>query len=216
MTSTSFIFFYRLQSAKALTSICWSPPKKTRVWCLPLQLWVISSLVYVHVINTLRPRQNGRHSADDIFKCIFLNENVWIPIKISLKFVPLGLINNIPSLVQIMAWRPLGDKPLSEPMMVSFPTHICVTRPEWVNPCHAGFGWENYICNYICIFFHFTTLRWHSSKNLTCRKLKIYLSIIVNVILVNILAMQRVKASVAVVLIYLSWNIQYQKCCIIC
>ena len=26
--------------------------------------------------------------ADDIFKCIFLNENVWISIKISLKFVP--------------------------------------------------------------------------------------------------------------------------------
>ena len=50
--------------------------------------------------NTLRPRQNGRHFADDIFKCIFLNENVWIPIKISLKFVPKGQINNIPTLVQ--------------------------------------------------------------------------------------------------------------------
>ena len=40
--------------------------------------------------NTLRPRQNGRHFADDIFKCIFLIENIWIPIKISLKFVPQG------------------------------------------------------------------------------------------------------------------------------
>ena len=49
--------------------------------------------------NTLRPRQNGRPFADDIFKCIFLNENVWIPIKISLKFVPKGPINNIPALV---------------------------------------------------------------------------------------------------------------------
>ena len=49
--------------------------------------------------------------ADDIFKCIFLNENVWISIKISLKFVPKGLINNIPALVQIMAWRRVGDKP---------------------------------------------------------------------------------------------------------
>ena len=27
-------------------------------------------------INTLRPRQDGRHFPDDIFKCIFLNENV--------------------------------------------------------------------------------------------------------------------------------------------
>ena len=33
-------------------------------------------------INTLKPRQNGRHFADDIFKCIFLDENVWIPIKL--------------------------------------------------------------------------------------------------------------------------------------
>ena len=36
---------------------------------------------------------------DDIFKCIFLNENVLILIKISLKFVPKGQINNIPPLV---------------------------------------------------------------------------------------------------------------------
>ena len=83
-------------------------------------------------LNTLRPRQNGRHFADDIFKCIILNENVWIPIKISLEFVPKGPINNIPALVQIMAWRRPGDKPLSEPMMVGLPTHICVTRPQWV------------------------------------------------------------------------------------
>ena len=68
-------------------------------------------------INPLRPRQNGRHLAD-IFNSIFLNENIWTPIKISLKFVPKGLINNIPALVQIMAWGHPGDKPLSEPMMV--------------------------------------------------------------------------------------------------
>ena len=70
--------------------------------------------------------------ADDILKCIFVNENVWIPIKISLKFVPNGQINNIPALVQIMTWRRQGDKPLTEPVMVSLPTHICVTRPQWV------------------------------------------------------------------------------------
>ena len=83
-------------------------------------------------ITALRPRQNGHHFADDIFKFIFVNENVWIPIMISLKFVPNGLINNIPALVQIMAWGRPGDKPLSEPMMVRLPTHICVTRPQWV------------------------------------------------------------------------------------
>ena len=84
-------------------------------------------------VNTLRPRQDGRHFPDDIFKSIFMNENVWISIKISLKFVPKGPINNIPALVQIMAWRRPGDKPLSEPMVVRLPTHICVTRPQWVN-----------------------------------------------------------------------------------
>ena len=83
--------------------------------------------------NTLRPRQNGRLFADDTFIRIFLIENVWISIKISLKFVPKGPINNIPALVQIMAWRRLGDKPLSETMLASLLTHICVTRPQWVN-----------------------------------------------------------------------------------
>ena len=57
---------------------------------------------------------------DDIFKCIFLNENVWISLKISLKFVPRIQISNIPALIQIMAWRRPGDKPLSEQMMVCF------------------------------------------------------------------------------------------------
>ena len=97
---------------------------------------VLTSPFLFHLIfvNSLRPRRNGRYNADDIFKCIFsefLKENVWIPTKISLKFVPKGPINNIPALVQIMAWRRPSDKPLSEPMMVSLLTHICVTRPQW-------------------------------------------------------------------------------------
>ena len=70
--------------------------------------------------NSFRPRQNGGRFADDVFKCIFLNENVWIPIKISLMFVPKGQINNVTALVQIMAWRRTGDKPLSELMMTRF------------------------------------------------------------------------------------------------
>ena len=82
--------------------------------------------------NTLRPRRDRRHFADAIFKCIFLNENERISLRISLKFVPKGPINNNPALVQIMAWRLPGDKPLSESMLVRLPTHICVTRPQWV------------------------------------------------------------------------------------
>ena len=61
------------------------------------------------VINTLRPRQNGCRLADDTFKCIFLNENVKISIKISLKLVPKGPINDNTALVQIMAWRWSAD-----------------------------------------------------------------------------------------------------------
>ena len=82
------------------------------------------------LLNTLRPRQNGHLFTDAAFKCIFLNENIRISIKISLKFVPRGPINNIPTLVQVIAWRRPGDKPLSEPMMVTLPTHICVTRSQ--------------------------------------------------------------------------------------
>ena len=70
-------------------------------------------------------------NADDTFKRIFIHKGpVRISIEISLKFVPKGPINNIPGFVQIMAWRRSGDKPLSEPMMVSLLTHICVTRPQ--------------------------------------------------------------------------------------
>ena len=81
---------------------------------------------------SLRPRQNGHHFADDIFNCIFLNENIWISIKISLKFVLKSPINNIPTLIQIMARHLPGDKPLSESMIVRLLTYcICVTLPQW-------------------------------------------------------------------------------------
>ena len=125
---------------------CWCPGSFTtlhcqvtnkRVPCLSSSCHHILVIWYygftIMVLNTLRPRQDGRLFPDDIFKYIFFNENVWILIKISLRFVPKAPINNIPALVQIMAWRRPGDKPLSEPMMVNLPTHICVTQPQWVN-----------------------------------------------------------------------------------
>ena len=58
---------------------------------------------FMTYVNTFRPRQNARYFPDDIFMCVFLNKNVWISIKISLKLVPWGPINNISALVQIMA-----------------------------------------------------------------------------------------------------------------
>ena len=109
-------------------------------------------------INTLRPGRNGRHFADDTFKPIFLNENIGISIKISLQFVPKFQINNIPALVQIMAWRLVGAKPLSELMMVWWLTHICVTRPQCVNQqiwhyeCGGQFKFALVKRNTICQF----------------------------------------------------------------
>ena len=59
--------------------------------------------------------------ADDIiFKCIFWNENVRISIQISLKFVPMSPIDKKAALVQVMAWRRTGGKPLPESMLTQF------------------------------------------------------------------------------------------------
>ena len=104
---------------------------------------MVNNINSIGSFNTLRPRQNGRHFADDTFNCIFVNENVRISIKFSLKFVPKGPINNIPALVQIMAWRRPGDKPLSGPVVVSLLTHICITRPQWVNTLSSGAPFTN-------------------------------------------------------------------------
>ena len=52
---------------------------------------------HLHWFNALSPRRNGQHFANDIFRRILFNENVWISIKISLKFVPVVPINNIPA-----------------------------------------------------------------------------------------------------------------------
>ena len=83
-------------------------------WQLPVQSVIeispkwqhfrVSVCQWNHDFNTLRPRQNCHHLADDIFKCILLNKNLWILFNISLKFVSEVRINIIPALVQIMAW----------------------------------------------------------------------------------------------------------------
>ena len=94
---------------------------------------ITSQLSHLYNANPYTLTHWGRDKMAAIFQCIFLNENAWFPIEISLKFVCKGLINNIPALVQIMAWSRPGDKPLSEPMVVILLTHICVTRPQWIN-----------------------------------------------------------------------------------
>ena len=94
---------------------------------------VLFTEAYMRRSVVMMPRQNGHHFPDDTLKCTFRNENAWISIMISVKFVPKGPINSITALVQILALRRPGDKLLSEPMIVNLPTHICVTRSRWLN-----------------------------------------------------------------------------------
>ena len=88
--------------------------------------------------NTLRPRQDGLHFPDDIYKCIFLNENIWILIKISLKFAPHGPINNIPALVQIMAWRRPGGHYLNQWWLV----YWCIYASHGLNELTHCFPYD--------------------------------------------------------------------------
>ena len=71
--------------------------------------WTLSHPVYP--INTFRSILNGRHFADDIFKCIYLNLiNVWMKFFLRVE---------------------MTCQPLSDPMMTEH-----VTRSQWVNHAH--------------------------------------------------------------------------------
>ena len=122
-------------------------------------------------INTLRPRQNGPHFPEDIFKCISLNEKVWISINISMKFVSKGQINNILGLVHIMACCLVGTKQLSEPMTVRLPMHICITWPQWVIRSQWVNMDEWFGCPDIHLFYRNMTERMmHPTDTLVCHK----------------------------------------------
>ena len=83
-------------------------------------LWIIQYPWQTSFFNSSPPEQNGRHFADDAFRCIFVNESLCISIQSSLKFVPKGQIDKKSALVQVMAWRLFGAKPLPEPMLTQF------------------------------------------------------------------------------------------------
>ena len=70
--------------------------------------------------------------ADEILKYIFPNGMCDLDV-MSQKFILKDSIKNIPELAQFMAWSRLVDKPVSEPKMIIWLTHICVTRPKWVD-----------------------------------------------------------------------------------
>ena len=84
--------------------------------------------------NTLRPRQNVWHFPYNIFKHIFLNENVRISNTIWLKFAPKGLNDIDTALVQIMAWHlQQVTSHYRNQWWPRLAMHICFTRPKWVD-----------------------------------------------------------------------------------
>ena len=84
------------------------------------KLWKSDQWLTKRYFNSSPPGQKDHHFADDVFRCIFVNENICIWIQISLKFVPERPFDNKSALVQIMAWCRKGDKSLSELVLTQF------------------------------------------------------------------------------------------------
>ena len=118
--TVSWFVFWKICSvtAQIFKSICAYAKKGIyhhRMW-IELLLWSWYLVIYFIFVNTKpvviqiwklwliithpSPGQHGRHFADSVFKCIFVNEKFCISIKISLKFVPKGPVENNPALVQ--------------------------------------------------------------------------------------------------------------------
>ena len=84
----------------------------SHVWIIKLRVWIIGHNEYYLI--------PGRHFTDDSFKCIFVNEKLYTLIKVSLYLAPKGPMYNNLSLLQIVAWCRIGDKPLSESILTRF------------------------------------------------------------------------------------------------
>ena len=117
----------------ALLSLCFSSARMGNPIAEISPRFDIKTIFPVMVIPMLTHK--GRDKMAAICQTTFSYTFSWMKmndsqLKISLKFVPKVPINHIPALVQIMTWGRPGDKPLSEPMMVVLPMHICITRPQ--------------------------------------------------------------------------------------
>ena len=128
------------QGCNSVSAVCME--KWLRFPCYSMKIWFTywGLKKKAAILQTAFSRELTHWGRDEMvaifqmtFDGIFININLWIAIKISPKFVPFSPINNIPALVWIMAWHRSGNEPLSEPMMVSLLTHICIIRPQWVN-----------------------------------------------------------------------------------
>ena len=139
----------------------WGPSGADRTQVGPmLAPWTLlsgTSLFTSNTFNSSPPGQNGHHFTNNNCRCIFVKENFCSLIKIAQKFVPKGPVDYNPALIKIMAWRWIGDKPLSEPMLTWFTEtymrqlkHICATVEvwEWIRNFISHFPW--YVVTYPC------------------------------------------------------------------
>ena len=132
LTITQHWFRYLLGAEWAICHYlnqCWSD-SLTHI-CGTRGRWVDIS----HFLNSSPPGQNGHHFADDLFKCILVNEKFCILIKISLEFLSKCPLDNKSALIMRMACHQTNDKPLPQQMVHQFTTDmICTTRGRWINP----------------------------------------------------------------------------------
>ena len=118
--------------------------------CWPRSMWPY---------GVTRPGRNRRKFSDDIFKCIFLNKNVLILIKILLKFILYGPINNIPPLVQIMAWcRPGNIIWTNDNYFTEAYVSLCLNELMYSLLLYLT------VINYNSTWLHFTSLQIHTLR----------------------------------------------------
>ena len=138
--STESVSSHHRTCSCQLYIVCW--------WSNSIPLYLRSQYI-IWMIETLRHLQNCRHFIDDI-QYIFLKGDVFILMRISLRFVPRSLMPNNVALVQVMPWHRTGHKPLPEPMMTQLTDEYmrhqaptgniavsCVNRTRLCGTCHS-------------------------------------------------------------------------------
>ena len=152
-----FSSLFRLSAKRtALVALC---KRKTR------RLWNFKKLLAYLTSLTHWGRDEMNNISQTTFSNAFSSMKMFeFRLKFHWSLFPRVPINNIPALVQILAWRRSGDKPLSEPMMVSLPMHIRVTRPQWVK----RHGFKCYWCIFRMLVLYSSPLL-HPSLNIEAR-----------------------------------------------
>ena len=87
-----------------------------------ITMWILTHLP----LDKWPPYHNGRRR---YFQMHFHEWKNCVLIKISLQFIVKGPFRNVPALVEIMAWRRIGENQCSPDSL----THICGTRGRWIN-----------------------------------------------------------------------------------